>query len=129
MDEKPLNIADLYAIRGSIHLQLRRFFKAVDDYHTTLKLREKSNAPDSQKGEALSELGFGYLFIGRWFKAVDYLEKGVRLLEQTPNSGFLVRAKRKLSIAYRITGRLSKAHGLKEEAERLALNLKALDQI
>ena len=129
MNEKSSDIAGLYEIRGSIHRQLGRFFKAVDDYRTTLKLREKSNAPESQIGEALSELGFGYLFLGRWFKAVDYLEKGGRLLEQTPPSGFLVRAKRKLAIAYRVTGRLVKAREVKAEAERLALNIKALDQL
>ncbi len=129
MNEKSSDLSGLYAIRGSIHRQLGHFFKAVDDYRTTLELREKSDAPETQIGEALSELGFGYLFLGRWIKAVNCLERGVKMLEQTPPSGFLVRAKRKLAIAYRVTGRLTKARELKAEADRLAMSIKALDQM
>lgn len=129
MNEKSSDLSGLYAIRGSIHRQLGRFFKAVDDYRTTLELREKSDAPETQIGEALSELGFGYLFLGRWIKAVNCLERGSKMLEQTPPSGFLVRAKRKLAIAYRVTGRLTKARELKAEADRLAMSIKALDQM
>jgi len=129
MNEKSSDLSGLYAIRGSIHRQLGHFFKAVCDYRTTLYLREKSGAPEAQIGEALSELGFGYLFLGRWIKAVNCLERGVEMLEQTTPSGFLVRAKRKLAIAYRVTGRLSKARELKADADKLAISIKALDQM
>ena len=95
----------------------------------TLILREKSNAPQPQVGEALSELGFGYLFLGRWFKAVNLMDQGVKLLEQAPPSGFLVRAKKKLSVAYRVTGRLSKARETMDEANKMAISLNILDQL
>jgi tetratricopeptide (TPR) repeat protein len=129
MEDKSSNQAGLYAIRGSIYREQHRYFKAVDDYRLTLDLKEKSNATPGQIGEALSELGFGYLFLGRWLKAVDYMERGVKLLEQMPPSGFLVRAKRKLAYAYRLTGRLSKARELRAETEQIALTLKTLDQM
>lgn len=127
--DKSADLSGLYAIRGSIYRQLKRYFKAVDDYRMTLILREKSNAPQPQVGEALSELGFGYLFLGRWFKAVNLMEQGVKLLEQAPPSGFLVRAKKKLSVAYRVTGRLSKARETMDEANKMAISLNILDQL
>lgn len=127
--DKSADLSGLYAIRGSIYRQLKRYFKAVDDYQMTLILREKSNASQHQVGEALSELGFGYLFLGRWFKAVNLMEQGVKLLEQATSSGFLIRAKKKLSIGYRVTGRLSKARETMDEAKKMAISLNIFDQL
>lgn len=118
----------LIAVRGSILRQLGRLAEAVDDYKTVLRIRRESGAPDSAVGEALSELGFGYLRQGRLRKAMGYCEEGVELMS-TARAGFRARALRKLAAAYLINGRLVKAHETWLEAKAVARRHGTFDQL
>ncbi len=122
--------ANLYAIRGSIYRQNGRYAAAVEDYKDVLRRRRDAGASEAQIGEALSELGFGYLFCMRLLRGRELLEEGVKLLSQESRRiGFLARAKRKLAIAYALTGHPLKARREIEEARMLASRHGALDQI
>lgn len=80
-------------------------------------------------GVALSNLGHAYLFQGRLWSGRDLIEKGVSLLERNPRAGFLARAKRKLALAYLLTGRPIMAHQQIREAKEIAQEYCAFDQI
>lgn len=122
--------ANLYAIRGSIYRQMGRYLAGVRDYEEVFRLRKLSNASEGKLGEALSELGFGYLFCLRPFKGRDLLRDGVKLLSHGDSrTGFLIRAKRKLAIAYALTGSLRMARQEREEAQHLAREHGIYDQI
>lgn len=122
--------ANLYAIRGSIYRQMGRFSAGIRDYEEVFRLRKLSGASEGRLGEALSELGFGYLFCLRLFKGRDLLKEGVMLLSQGDSrAGFLIRAKRKLAIAYALTGSLRMARQEREEARSLAEERGIYDQI
>lgn len=121
---------NLFAIRGSIYRQLGAYRVAVRDYEEVLRVRRLSGASEAQIGEALSELGFGYLFCLRWGRGKDLLLEGVSLLSQgSRRIGFLIRAKRKLAIAYALTGHPFKARRELREAQLLARENGVLDQI
>lgn len=121
--------ANLLAIRGSIFRAMGQIKDAVSDYEKVVLFREKNNASSTSIGEGLSELGFGYLHQLRLQKGKDYSEKGVQLLKKGPPSGFLVRALRKLAVAYVATGHPIKAYKAREEARRIAYKRGMLDQI
>lgn len=116
----------LLAIRGSIHLQLWKVVRAVRDYEEVLRLREAAGEGAGRIGEALSELGYGYVWEGRLLKGRDCLEKGVELLAQSGRREFLVRAMEKLAAVYRVTGQAAKARETKRDAERIATELRML---
>jgi len=116
----------LLAMRGSIHLQLWEIARAVRDYEEVLRLREAAGEGGGRIGEALSELGYGYLWEGHLLKGRDLLEKGVDLLSRSDRTPFLVRAMEKLAAAYRLTGQFSKAQETLREAQRVAVELRML---
>jgi hypothetical protein len=74
-------------------------------------------------------LGFAYLFCGRWLKGRDYLESGVRAMSNNLNNPGISRAKRKLALAYRLTGKSALARDVLKEADAHARRLGALDQV
>lgn len=119
----------LLAIRGSILRQMRRFSAAVNDYEDVLKIRQRRNAPESSIGEALSELGFGYLCEGRFWKGKDYCEQGVRLLRGVQTKGFLARGLRKLAVAYLVTGHFLRSYETWLESKEVASAHGAFDQL
>lgn len=122
--------ANLFAIRGSIYRQMAHYFAATRDYEEVLRLRRLSGASDGKIGEALSELGFGYLFCLRLIRGRELLEEGVKLLSRGDSRiGFLIRAKRKLAIAYMVTGNISRARKERQEALSLARQQGIYDQI
>jgi hypothetical protein len=94
------------AIKGSILREQFAFRAAVDVYREVLRLRQAADASDGAVGEAMTELGFGLLFLGQLRSGRDLLSEGVTLMtEASYNRGFLVRAKRKLAVANALTGR------------------------
>ncbi|MGH7972023.1 MAG: tetratricopeptide repeat protein, partial [Limisphaerales bacterium] len=115
------------AIRGMIRLRLGNLWGAVLDFKEMLRLRETNGAAPEQIGDAMVHLGFAYLCCGRWLKGRDYLERGV--LSLRPDDPGIVRAKRKLVLAYKLTGRSAEAKHLLEQADADAIGLGALDQI
>jgi tetratricopeptide (TPR) repeat protein len=119
--------ANQLAIRGSIWLQFGNGYSAVKDFKKMLKILEQDDATEEELADAMVHLGFGYLFCGRWFKGRDYLERGVRALN--PNHAGIARAKRKLAIAYKLTGKRADYKKYKQEADADAVRLGALDQI
>lgn len=119
----------LLAIRGSIYRQVGRISEAVDDYEEVLRIRSQANAPASSIGDALSELGFGYLRQGQIVKALHYCKNGVEHLRQGGRAGFLARGLKKLSVAYLVNGRLIKAYEAWQEARSVALGHRAFDQL
>lgn len=93
-----------------------------------LALRERSGAPVTTIGEALSELGYAYVLALRPFRGIALMEEGVRLLARGPESGFLLRARRKLEAGYRVTGSWRRARAEAAEVTALAERLAAFDQ-
>jgi len=119
----------LLAIRGSIFRQMGRISECISDYETVLRIREQTDAPIFQIGEAKCELGFAYLRDFSPRKGLDYCKEGVEMLRQGGRVGFLVRGLRKLAVAYFMNGRLNKAFEARREAKVLALKHGALDQL
>lgn len=117
------------AIRGMIRLRLGNVWGAVLDFKEMLRLRERAGAPPAQIGDAMVHLGFAYFFCGRWLKGRDYLERGVQAMSLNPNDPGVARAKRKLVLAYRLTGKSARARQIQLEAETDAVRLGALDQV
>ena len=121
---------NLLAIRGSVYRRLGAVWASVADYEEVLRRRQKAAASDSAIGEALSELGYGYLFQLRLWRGRSLLEEGVRLLSvSNPRPGFLIRARRKLAAAYAITGHPKQARQELQAARDLARVHGVFDQI
>lgn len=119
----------LLAIRGSIYRQTGKISEAVEDYEEVLRMRSQANAPASSVGDALSELGFGYLRQGQIVKALYYCKSGVEHLREGGRAGFLARGLRKLSVAYFVNGRLINAYEAWQEARAVAVGHRAFDQL
>jgi len=119
--------ANQLAIRGSIWLRFGNGPSAVHDFKKMLKMREREAASEEVVADAMVHLGFGYLFCGRWFTGRDYLKRGVDAMN--PNHAAIARAKRKLAIAYKLTGKRPEYEKFKHEADADAIRLGALDQI
>jgi hypothetical protein len=119
--------ANQLAIRGSISLRFGNGYSAVHDFKKMLKIHEQAKATEDELADAMVHLGFGYLFCGRWFTGRDYLKCGVDAMN--PNHAGIARAKRKLAIAYKLTGKRSEYEKFKKEADADAIRLGALDQI
>ena len=118
--------ANQLAIRGSIWLRFGNGFSAVSDFKKMLSIQEREGANEEVLGDAMVHLGFGYLFCGRWFKGREFLERGVQAIN--PNHAGIARAKRKLAVAYKLTGKHPLYEKLKHEANADAIRLGALDQ-
>jgi hypothetical protein len=130
LTEGAQNTANLIAIRGSIYRRLGAIWAAVNDYEEVLRLRRSAGAPDGAIGEALSELGYGYLFQLRFWRGRSLLEEGVRILTvSNQRPGFLIRASRKLAVAYALTGHLRRARDVLNAVHDLARRHGVFDQI
>lgn len=128
--EKNRDPTGLLAIRGSIRRRLGAFGAAIDDYERVLRWRLQNGASESAIGEALAELGFAYLFQLRFWKGRALLEDGVRMLSSSGRRpGFLIRAQRKLALAYALTGKRTEAQSLKASARKLAQRHGVMDQL
>ena len=79
--------------------------------------------------DALSELGFAYLWQLSPRKGLRFCEGGVTKLRQGGRAGFLARGLRKLAVAYLVNGRLRKAYEARREAKSVASAHGALDQL
>lgn len=130
LDEGVMDDGNLLAIRGSVYRRLGAIWAAVADYEEVLRRRQKAAASDSAIGEALSELGYGYLFQLRLWRGRALLEEGVRLLSVSkPRPGFLIRARRKLAAAYALTGHPHRARQEFQAARDLAGIHGVFDQV
>lgn len=113
--------ANVLSIKGSILRAQMHFGAAAHAYRRVLRLRQEASAPDGQIGEAMTELGHGLLFLGKWVEGRSLLIEGVQLMEDAGYSaGFLVRAKRKLAMALRLTGAFHDAREQARQARDLA---------
>lgn len=121
--------AGLFAIRGSIFREMCNLSQAIEDYELVLRLREEAGADEGAIGEALSELGFAYVLSKRFIKGRDYLIQGVNLMRGRQRVGFIVRAKKKLALAYLLTGHPLKAYQERLEARALAKYASVFDQL
>ncbi len=130
LNEGAADGGNLLAIRGSIYRRLGAVWAAVKDYEEVLRGRQKAAASDSAIGEAMSELGYGYLFQLRLWHGRSLLEEGVRLLSvDNPRPGFLIRARRKLAAVYAVTGHPQRARQELQAARDLARIHGVFDQI
>lgn len=118
----------LRAIKGSIFRQLGRVTEAVSEYEAVLNIRQKNSASDASIGEALSELGFGYLRQWNLLKGLQYCKEGVGLMRNGASAGFLTRGLRKLSLAYLVNGKLLKAYETWHENKKVAFKHGTFDQ-
>lgn len=115
-------------IQGSICLRKYHFFQAVENYKRSYDLRIKLGVTEDI-GEAMCELGFGCIFTGHLFKGREFLEEGIHLIKNGEQTGFLIRAKHKLAMVYKITGKAGDARREKEEANQLATKKRMFDQL
>lgn len=135
----PIYRSNLLAIRGSIYTQMALNaklakpiygLKALEDYNKVLRLREKHDAGEGAIGEAMTELGFLEFHIPFKKKiGLKRMEEGVTLLKSRKGKGFLVRALRKLSLAYRRIGKLEEAKKTEEDAYKIAQDEVLVDQL
>jgi len=121
--------AGLFAMRGSVLRQLGHHSDAISDYETVVLLRKESKAADHEIGEALSELGFAFLWQPSPRKGLRLCEEGVALLRRGGRAGFLARGLRKLAVAYLVNGRLRRAYQARDEARAVAVSHGAFDQL
>lgn len=115
-------------MRGSIWLRRGHPWRAVEHYRIALRLRESLGDSPARLGESISELGFAYLFTGRFFAGRDLLQQGVTLLTDG-DVGFLIRAKKKLACGLWLTGRRDLARRERNEAAQLAHQHRLFDQL
>lgn len=138
----PLYRSNLLAIRGSIYAQMASCeklvkpiyygLKALSDYKNVLSLREKHGAEEGAIGEAMTELGFLEFHMPLSYKkkiGLKRMKEGVELLKSRKGKGFYVRAIRKLSFAYKKTGKLEEAKKLEDDAHKLAHDEALIDQL
>jgi len=128
LEEGTEDRSGLHLIRGSVLFRQFKPWRARDEYATALAIRERSGAPEHEIGEALSELGFAYIFTGRLWRGRRLIQDGVKLLERSQEPGFLFRAQRKLSMANVLTGRFPAALKLRGDARRTAAESAHFDQ-
>jgi tetratricopeptide (TPR) repeat protein len=121
--------AGLRAIRGSIYRQTGAISKAIEEYEEVFRLRQTKDQNAADTGEAMSELGFAYLRKWQFKKGLDHCKKGVDLLRQGVQAGFLARGLRKLAMAYLCNGKLKKAYETKRESEEVAKKHGDFDQL
>lgn len=130
LQEKQQDKSGLLAVRGSILRQLGRRSESIADYETVLQIRRENHASHHQIGEALSELGYAYLWYWSPRKGLRFCEEGVeRLRDGGTQAGFLARGLRKLAVAYLVNGRLRAAHRARQESKAVAVAHGALDQV
>lgn len=127
-------------VRAAANLRLAalgepwRFWLAIDDFKTNLKIREKSGASDSEIGEALVSyahaLGRTSLFRG-W--ALQRIEDGLKLMKKDNESparvGFLTRAMRQHADLLLRSNQIEEALATAESAKTLALGAEHFDQV
>ena len=129
LEERHHEPTNLLAIRGSVYRRMGAISAAVHDYQEVLRRRRAAAAPDDAIGEALAELGFGYLFQLRLWRGRSFLEEGVRLMTaSTTRPGFLVRAMKKLAVAYAVTGHPFRSRDVLLSARAIARDHAVYDQ-
>lgn len=121
-------LSNVLALRGSILLRQFRISDAISAYEQALHLREAGGENATRIGESMSELGFAYMWQGRFWKGRDLMRQGVDKLGDQRN-GFLIRARRKLAVGYALTGCLALARREREEVERMATTYRIFDQL
>lgn len=107
-------------IRGSILLYLRERKDAIEAFKKALALREGHPTTSAHDiGQAMSELGFGYLRTFHVRRGLSYCQESIPLLRTTDNLGFLARGLRKLHLAYYMNGMFLKANATYQEWKQL----------
>ena len=122
------------AIRGSVYRMRGQLRRAVRDHERMVELRTAQPAEKSALGEALTELGWTYAWVGRLRKSKRYLSQGVALLceEAVTNpiqAAFRIRALRKLGAVQVLTFDLTGSRHSVAEAQRLARQYLVTDQM
>jgi hypothetical protein len=129
------DISGYRAIRGSVNLKLWHTRRAVADYEAVVAARQARNDSSSAQGEALVELGWGYLCAFRFADARDALRKGIALMREdyrrdpVLRADFLIRALLKHALAFVLMLRFDEARETAREGCRLAHERLASDQL
>lgn len=134
ISSEPPNPENPLAVRGSIYRQLLNFSSAIKDHSHVVSIRRERRRGDRLIGEALSELGWTYLWALRPFKAKTLLANGVVLMRQEgvenpSNAGFYVRALRKYALVQKLTLDFSGAKLTNEERKRVGEKFLVRDQM
>ena len=118
------------SVKAAIHRAMGDINLAVQDFEGVLRRREQAGKEAGPLGIALSNLGYAYLYQRRFWRGRELLEEGVRLLEKNDSRrGFVARAKNKLAVAYLLTGRPLRAYEEMREAQCIARDCGAFDQM
>ena len=92
------------------------------DYEEVVRVRRANDEDDGAVGEALSELGFGYLCQGRFRKGVQFMEEGTSMLVgSSARIELTARALRKLAMGYFVTGRIRQARETRAVAHEFVM--------
>jgi hypothetical protein len=125
------------SIRGHAQMQMARLgivwklWHALEDFKNSLELRINAGAAPANVGEAMTDLGFCYVLIGKWNKGLSLLQEGVVLMRNDASAtgkAFLARGLRKLEHAAKLTGAWSLARKVLEERLAVSVEAEALDQ-
>lgn len=120
----------LLAVKASINRRLGNVFEAVNGLEHSLRVRRANGTPEKDLGASLSELGFACLFAFRARQGLKHCEDGVqRLRDAEADSTDLARALRKLAVAALVNGRVRDYREARDEADTLAKNVAAQDQV
>lgn len=119
----------LRLVTASILLNLGYREDAMEHFHAAYSIQTKSKtAKPHEIGQAMSELGYGYLRTFHLRRGLELCEESIPLLRQTDNLGFLARGLRKLCWAYRLNLSLFKAHAIGVEWKQLVEDNGLYDQ-
>ena len=119
----------IYLVRGSIYLQQRKPWRAVEDYKLALKLTEGSDASAEIVGARLAGLGFATCCCGRLKTGESLLRQGIDMIRSDGETGHLLTAMRKLAFICRFTGRLGESKQIENQIIEMGNRIKAYDQV
>lgn len=119
----------LRSIRANILLSLGHVYAAVKDSELALQLLKEANEDLGRIGEAETDLGFAYFFIGRKKKAQSFLENGIEKLRNSDRVTFTAKAMKKLILFYGLTLQRRHAQAAYNEAYKYAQEHEINDQL
>jgi hypothetical protein len=119
--------AGYLSIMGHAFIQNARLLSAIEVFEQSLRLREAEGAA-ARIGEGKCDLGFALFLTLRYERGISMMEKGIALLENSKDPGFLFKSMRKLEIAYRLSGRGEEARQLKVRRANEAGDAEMFDQ-
>ena len=120
------NRGGICSTRGNVLVRMGRLEEAIEQFRKGVLYYEQSGV----SYPALKvDYGYALMQVGKKREAEKLMEDGLAELEKAKRKGYIIRAKRKMSIFYLRRGSIKKAWHQYLEAEALARYLGASDQL